>query len=411
MNGLGRFWHNPRASRCRLWIFNIHLYCGLALSIVITIVGLTGSLIVYKPETERLLSRDKAVVQPLPATVSAQQLYRTVHAVRPTHRIDRLYTWGGPNAAWMFRTISPDGRRQYVYMDQYRGDVLGEYIMDGSALQWVYELHDNLLFGKPGLVANGWGALLLTVLCVTGLVVWWPGVRRIITGFHFHTRAGWKTQNYDIHKILGFFALVPLAVLAISGAYYSFPEAYRKIAAQLTGTISYFEPPSSHPTGGLAAPLDKVLAAAFQTIPDAELTILTFPAGRNGAFTVRKKLPRDWSRLGNQYLYIDQYSGDVLRVDLLDRLPVGARLVNAMAPLHYGSFGGHWTRILWILMGPVPGVLAVSGFLMWWNRTVSKRLRKPNALSPCNEPRPQGADSRIGAATCRSTVMERSHEC
>lgn len=405
MNSLARLWRNPRASRFRVWIFNIHLYCGLALGIVITIVGLTGSLIVYKPETERLISQDKAVIQPLSATVSAQQLYRTVHAVRPTHRIDRLYTWGGPNAAWMFRTISPDGRRQYVYMDQYRGDVLGEYIMDGSALQWVYELHDNLLFGKPGLVANGWGALLLTVLCLTGLVVWWPGVRRVITGFHFHTRAGWKTQNYDIHKILGFFALAPLAVIAISGAYYAFPETYRKIAAQLTGTVSYFEPPHSHPTGA-AAPLDKVFAAAIQTIPDAELTILTFPTGRDGSFTVRKKLPDDWSRLGNQYLYIDQYSGDVLRVDLLAHLPAGARLVNAMAPLHYGSFGGHWTRILWILMGPVPGVLAISGFLMWWNRVISKRLR-PSQTTVQFLPDAGASDPADRAAT----VMERSLEC
>ena len=82
--------------------------------------------------------------------------------------------------------------------------------LDGSALQWMYELHDNLLLGKKGLVANGWGALLLVVLCISGLVIWWPGVKRIVTGFHFHPRAGWKTQNYDIHKVLGFLSLVPL---------------------------------------------------------------------------------------------------------------------------------------------------------------------------------------------------------
>jgi uncharacterized iron-regulated membrane protein len=45
-------------------------------------------------------------------------------------------------AAWIFRTIRPDGRRQYIYVDRYRGTVLGEYVLDGSALQWAYELHD-----------------------------------------------------------------------------------------------------------------------------------------------------------------------------------------------------------------------------------------------------------------------------
>ncbi len=375
MNGLHRLWHNPRKSRLRVWMFNIHLYCGLALGIVVTIIGLTGSLIVYKPETERLMSAAIASVQPGGARASIDDLYRNVHAFRPADRIDRLYTWGGPTAAWMFRTIRPDGRRQYVYVDQYRGNVLGEYVMDGSLLQWTYELHDNLLFGKRGLVANGFLALLVIVLGISGLVIWWPGAKRVITGFHFHMRAGWKTQNYDIHKVLGFLALIPLVVIAISGASYAFPDAYRKIAEGVTGTVAFVEPPRSHAASGADAPLDKVFATTTQTIPDAELTILTFPSARNGAFTARKRLVGDWSRLGNQYLYVDRFSGGVLRVDLLDRLPLGARLVSAMSPLHYGSFWGHWSRVFWILMGLVPGVLSISGFLMWWNRVVVKWMR------------------------------------
>ena len=135
MIGFRRLWTNPRASRLRLWLFNVHLYTGLALGILVTVVGLTGSLIVYKPETERLFSSRIAVVQPSGQTVSVQELYRQVKAFRPQDRIDRLYTWGGPGAAWMFRTIRPDGRRQYIYVDQYRGTVQGEYVMDGSALQ------------------------------------------------------------------------------------------------------------------------------------------------------------------------------------------------------------------------------------------------------------------------------------
>jgi Uncharacterized iron-regulated membrane protein len=380
MTGIHRLLYNPRASRLRVWMFNIHLYAGLALGLVITLVGLTGSLIVYKPETERLLSSRMAVVQPLSATVPVDELYAQAHAFRPADRIDRLYTWGGPTAAWMFRTIRPDGRRQYIYVDQYRGTVLGEYVLDGSALQWAYELHDNLLLGKNGLIANGFGALLLTVLCLSGLVIWWPGVKRIVTGFHFHPRAGWKTQNYDIHKILGFVSMVPLAVIAISGASYAFPETYRRVAARITATAAYFAPPESRPAAGSVtaqeAPLEQVFATATQALPDAELTILTFPASRNGAFMVRKRLPQDWSRLGNQYLYIDRFRGRVLRVDRFDQLPAGVRLVQSMAPLHYGPFGGHSTRVLWIFMGLVPGVLSISGFLMWWNRVIVKRLRR-----------------------------------
>src|SRR5260370_16852160 len=98
MRSVHRIWYNPRTSRLRVWMFNIHLYAGLALGLVITLVGVTGSLIVYKPETERLLSSRMAVVQPLRATISVEELYDQAHAFRPADRIERLYTCGGPTA-------------------------------------------------------------------------------------------------------------------------------------------------------------------------------------------------------------------------------------------------------------------------------------------------------------------------
>src|SRR5262249_57074785 len=130
MNRFRRFWTNPRPTRLRRWLFDVHLYTGLALGVLITTIGVSGSLIVYKPETERLFSSRMALVEPLRETISIEELYRKVGAFRPQDRIDRLYTWGGPAAAWMFRTIRPDGRRQYIYVDQYRGNLQGEYVLD-----------------------------------------------------------------------------------------------------------------------------------------------------------------------------------------------------------------------------------------------------------------------------------------
>jgi uncharacterized iron-regulated membrane protein len=43
-----------------------------------------------------------------------------------------------------------------------------------------------------------------------------------------------------------------------------------------------------------------------------------------------------------------------------------------MTPLHYGTFGGTFTRVLYILLGFVPLVLFVTGLAMWWNRVLAK---------------------------------------
>jgi uncharacterized iron-regulated membrane protein len=44
-------------------------------------------------------------------------------------------------------------------------------------------------------------------------------------------------------------------------------------------------------------------------------------------------------------------------------------------PLHFGTFAGHWSRIAWILVGLMPGVLFLTGFLMWWRRVPGRMLR------------------------------------
>jgi uncharacterized iron-regulated membrane protein len=43
--------------------------------------------------------------------------------------------------------------------------------------------------------------------------------------------------------------------------------------------------------------------------------------------------------------------------------------------LHFGRFNGA-TEVLWTILGLAPGILAITGALMWWNRVLSKKLRR-----------------------------------
>ncbi len=363
-----RIWFRPRESRVRLWMFNIHLYTGLALSVLTTIIGVTGSIIVYKPEMERLSAGPMSKVVPGASVLKISELYGLAQRAIPGKRVERLYIWGGPGAAWSFRASIHDREREYVYVDQYRGTVLGRYPMDGTWLQWVYDLHDDILLGKPGLVTNGVGALLLALMCVSGGVIWWHGVRRVMDGFRYHRRAKWKGQIYDLHKLVGFSGLIILGVIAITGASYSFPQMYRRLAGASVSTVE------SSMQGAKRASVDDVYLSAAQAIPGASVTMLTWPAGPKSTFVARERVSTDWSRLGDNYVYIDPYNANVLRADVAKQVSRGNRFMLTMSPLHYGTFGGHLTRVIWIVMGFTPGILAITGFLIWWNRVVAKKL-------------------------------------
>ena len=43
--------------------------------------------------------------------------------------------------------------------------------------------------------------------------------------------------------------------------------------------------------------------------------------------------------------------------------------------LHFGRFNGV-TEALWTILGLTPGILAITGALMWWNRVLRKKLRR-----------------------------------
>jgi uncharacterized iron-regulated membrane protein len=64
-------------------------------------------------------------------------------------------------------------------------------------------------------------------------------------------------------------------------------------------------------------------------------------------------------------VYLDQYSGEVLQIQDSRTAKLGDRVINSFAPMHYGTFGGIWTRILYVFVGLAPTALLVTGFIMW----------------------------------------------
>jgi hypothetical protein len=50
------------------------------------------------------------------------------------------------------------------------------------------------------------------------------------------------------------------------------------------------------------------------------------------------------------------------------------RLSLWITRLHFGGFNGA-TEALWTILGFAPGILGISGVLMWWNRVLRKKLR------------------------------------
>jgi uncharacterized iron-regulated membrane protein len=91
---------------------------------------------------------------------------------------------------------------------------------------WLVNLHENLLSGSSGRLVNGIGALCLTLLCLTGAVIWWPGIRNWRRSMTVNWRAHFARISWDLHSALGFWCFFFILVWGVSGVYFSFPQPF-----------------------------------------------------------------------------------------------------------------------------------------------------------------------------------------
>jgi uncharacterized iron-regulated membrane protein len=92
-------------------------------------------------------------------------------------------------------------------------------------VEGLIDLHDNLLAGATGRFVNGIGAVGIFLIALTGLVIWWPGVRTWRRSLGLRRGVGWKRFTWDLHSAIGFWSFVFIFVFAASGIYLCFPDA------------------------------------------------------------------------------------------------------------------------------------------------------------------------------------------
>ena len=251
-------------------------------------------------------------------------------------------------------------------------------------MQWFFDLHAYLLAGDTGKFLNGFVGVSTAILSITGLVVWWPGTAHWLFGFRYLWGAGWKRQNYDLHKVVGFYSSLALAIVALSGAYFSFPTLYRGLTERVTGTkVTVTAPRAATAWSDRRITLEQFIRTAEETQPGASAVQFAFPQKLGDPVTVRTKEAHDWHRVGLNYVYLEPADGRVVRSDRFSDATLGTQAILFMYPLHFGRFGGRWhpalfygVMTLYVVIGVTPFVLMVTGLLMYWNRSFVKKWRR-----------------------------------
>lgn len=369
-----------RSPRLRSWVFQLHRYLGLICGLILVVIGTTGSLLVFEPELEHqwITQRIGAIV-PDGNPVSLDTVVATVQTElsrSPDLSLGNILLPQDATSPYQARLWDTSDHLVQLFVHPYTGQVMGLIPEAQSGLQIALRLHYQLLAGNTGTIVAGVTGLLLFLLSITGLILW-PGWRKLIAGFKIKWDAHPQRRNFDIHKVVGAIAAVFLALTGFTGFCWNFYEGSSAIIYALTFTPKPGEFVAKPLPGQVALPISKSVAVADTTFPDAVTTFVGVPTKPEGVVRVGKRQAHESFRYGESEVLVDPYTGKVLRVQDSKTLGLGDRILNAFAPLHYGTFWGLASRILYVLVGLSPLILLLTGVLMGWYR---KRKPTPDRV-------------------------------
>ena len=262
-------------------IREIHKLSGLLLGLILTVVGLSGSGLVFRADIERLLTRDwlqaskVGEILPLDVVVAAGAAAipekEVVRVVLPRH--------AGETVEVLLQKRRPlnlaDAELVSVFVDPYRGTVVGQRPRSEGWLWLVQDFHYALFSGEPGLKANGIGAVFLLILAVSGPFLWWPGWSRRSSAFRIRrgpAPARWR----DIHAVIGVGFCLILAVISLTGMYYAYRSTTTAVITLATGGGG-MRPPTATSNSSLApgnAPMKVIVTV--QRKSDQRIAITEF---------------------------------------------------------------------------------------------------------------------------------------
>lgn len=363
------FLHQPRQWRPRRWLFQIHLWAGLLTALYVIVASLTGSLLMlhglFPPTGPRAdVARGERPVGPDAAVETLRQAI-------PGFRVGSLVLPPEDGGAYGGFLLS---RGQFAFAEVHpvTAEISRVVTRQNSTWRFIEDLHNNLLSGRTGRIVNGVGGLSLTLMCFTGIVIWWPGRARWTKGLRIDWSARWPRLLWDLHGAIGIWLLPLTLLIAVTGVYHTWPQWFRQpVAAVLPVTVPEplrFPEAEGHPP----ARLEELLAAARAAVPHKRVRALQLPA--NPTEPVRAVMIRDGERIQAfaDTVILHPTTAQVVRVNRYADRPTGDRVIGWIGVLHGGRFAGLASEVVWFIAGLAIAALAGTGLAVWCNRVVRR---------------------------------------
>lgn len=342
-------------------IFTIHGIAGLVSGLFILLISLSGAILVFHKELDRL-EYPKVNVEGNNSIASIDSSYYIFQKGYPHSQVSNCRLPVVPTDPFIFTfydsAYNLGNEPMQMFLHSQNGNILKTRSARNNFVNWVAIMHNSFHLGKKGEWLFGFFAAVLVLSTLTGLILYWRNILAVVT---FKKRV-WQWRN--LHQLVGVYALLFNLMIGVTGFWiqrYVFKKGFYR-ASSYTPVFK-----SSPP---LFFSLDNALNDVKHQYPDFTPYVIYFAQTKKGKTAVYG------SRRSNSFIHSKDFA-DVLFLDsngkinsmaFVDEIDAASRYDIINAQVHFGQYGGLPVKIVYCLFGLTSGLLSVTGFLLWLKR-------------------------------------------
>lgn len=338
-------------------IKQLHLWTGLTSGLIAAFSGITGAIYIWQPEFTAALNPQLLTVANF-NSVSEAEIHTA--ALRLAEKYgDSISILNFPYREQ--QTVSVVFKNgETLFYHPVTAQFLGEKSSSMIFFEGLLNIHRTLGIPEYGKYIVGGSAVVFFMLLLgSGFYIWWTRYRKKLKkGFSLKVRAKPKRFNYDLHKVTGIIFIVPLAVMAISGAYFTYIPYYKQVFS-LADTIA---PNSEQLHPGSDKKTESFRKRLKTPATDYVLRAVIFPkaAGEGYQFRYIRQRAINAGLRRVKELKINR-TGEQLSLTQFHTDALSDKILAQMYPIHIGEIAGGFGRLLVFIAGWVPAILLISG--------------------------------------------------
>ncbi|MDR7068089.1 putative iron-regulated membrane protein [Pseudoxanthomonas japonensis] len=365
-----------RFYRLSLWL---HRWCSLVATVPFLILCLTGTVLVFHEEIDAAMG----VMPDAPGLSAAQRpLSESVDAILDANPSDKVIYLGldsEHHPGLLLLNTVPEGdsnfdRARLHFTDLATAERIEAEAGEGMSLTgFLLELHAQWFLGPLGELLGALIALMVLVSLLSGLVVYWPHVKKVTFGL-LRRGKGPRLRQLDLHNTIGAIVLGWAFAVSLTGFLLGFGTLATGLWSQqqLALVQSMYAGSAVDPR---RPPIDAdvALRSALSAAPKGwQVSSILWPA------TVYST-PRHYTVLVGgsglderlvRVVLVDASTGEVAGTA---ELPWYLKAITLSEPLHFGDYGGMPLKILWTVCTWLTLFITANGAWLWWDR---RRKRK-----------------------------------